>query len=117
MPCCQSSAKPYLYATEWSASFDRDLLRLFSDDRRYGSRPTAASFLRGLRREIRGTVAEWTGAHQYTVNQILHELIERCRELQLRLALPPREARTQAAIMLTVQTINFMRAGRYEIAV
>jgi hypothetical protein len=105
------------YATQWSASFDRDLQRLFSSDPRYRTRPTAASFLRGLRLEIRSAVAEWTGAHQYTVNQILYELIERCRELRLRLALPPREARTQAVIMLTVQTLNFMRAGRYEIAV
>jgi hypothetical protein len=110
-------AKQRHYSREWSSAFDRDLSRLFSQDPRYANRPTAASFLRGLRPEICETVSQWTGAHRYTVDQIVQELSERCRELKLRLALPPREARTQAVIMLTVQTMNFMRAGRYEIPV
>ena len=59
----------------WDESYDRDLRRLFSSDRRYAGRMSAARFLRGLRREIRQRVAEWTGAHAYTVDQVLLEML------------------------------------------
>ena len=104
------------YADHWSEFLDRDLRRLFSSDRRYADRPTAASFLRSLRHEIRLTVSEWTGAHAYTIDQVLQEMIDRCRELKLRVAMSRPKTKTQAVIMLTVQTMNFLHAGRYEIA-
>ena len=55
------------YGVDWPEFYDRDLGRLFSRDPRYAHRPTAASFLRGLRKEMRERVVEWTGAHAYTV--------------------------------------------------
>ena len=95
-------------------AYDSDMLRVFSDDPRYADRPTAAAFLRGLRRELRTTLAEWTGTHAYTVDQVLQGMIERCRKLRLRLAAPPREARTQATLLLTVHTMNCLSLGRHE---
>ena len=77
----------------------------------------AASFLRGVRKEISSTVAVWTGAHNYTIDQVLQDMIDRCRELKLRLAAPPRSAKTQATILLTVQTMNCLLARRREIPV
>ncbi len=47
--------------------------------------PSAAAFLRRNRRELRQVVAEWTGQYQYTIDQVLSEMIERCQELRLRL--------------------------------
>jgi len=95
-------------------AYDADMRRVFSDEPRYRDRPTAASFLRGLRRELRITLAEWTGTHAYTVDQVLQGMIERCRRLKLRLAAPPREARTQAMLLLTVHTMNCLYLGRHE---
>jgi len=107
--------KRVLYTGAWSEIYDRDLRRLFSDDRRYADRPTAASFLRGIRSEIRDTVAEWTGTHAYTIDQVLRDMIDRSRELKLRLASSPGRARIQATILLTVHTMNCLHARRHEI--
>jgi hypothetical protein len=95
-------------------AYDADMRRVFSDDPKYKDRPTAASFLRGLRRELRTTLAEWTGTSAYTVDQVLQGMIERSRRRRLRLAAPPREARTQAMLLLTVHTMNCLYLGRHE---
>jgi hypothetical protein len=105
------------YGAEWPDLYDRDLRRLFSEDRRFAGRPTAASFLRAIGPEIRTTVAEWTGTHAYTINQVLQDMIERSRELKLRLATTPAKARTQATILLTVHTMNCLHTRRHEIPI
>ena len=43
-------------------------------------------------------------------------MIDRCRELRLRLATPHRDATAQAMIMVTVQTMNYIHAGHYRVA-
>lgn len=103
------------YHAPWPDFFDRDLFRLFSDDVSYKQRPTAASFLRSMRAELRESVAEWTGVHPYTIDQVLQDMIERSKELRLRLAVPQRRAKTQAVLLLTVHTMNCLYVGRYEI--
>lgn len=103
------------YALEWDEYYDRDLARLFSNDKRYAARPTAASFLRGNRKELRERIAEWTGAHVYTVDQVLQDLIDRSREKKLRLAMPPNRARREAVMLVTVHTMNCMHWTRREI--
>lgn len=104
------------YAVEaWDESFDRDLRRLFSADRRDSDSPSAARYLRDLRREIRQTVSEWTGAHIYTVDQVLQEMIDRARQLKLWLALPKHRAKTEAVMLLTVHTMHTMHVTRREI--
>jgi hypothetical protein len=105
------------YGAAWPDYYDDDLRRLFSDDRRYASNVKASVFLRAIRADIRGEVASWTGAHSYTVNQVLQDMIERCRELNLRLAIPRPEAKTQASLLLTVHTMNCLHGRRHEIPV
>ena len=109
------SKKREHYGVEWPEFYDRDLGRLFSRDKRYAARPTAASFLRGLRKEIRERVAEWTGVHSYTVDQVLQDMIDRCKELKLRLAMSPRKAKPEATMLLTVHTMRSMNWTRREI--
>jgi len=105
------------YGAYWPDSYDRDLRRLFSADSRYAAQPTAAVILRSMRSEIRNTVAEWTGAHPYTIDQVLQDMIARCRELRLRLAVPKREVKSRAFILLTVHTMNCLHGRRQEIPV
>ena len=95
---------------------DRDLRRLFSDDRKYASNITVAAFLRSVRPDIRQTVAEWTGVYTYTIDQVLRDMIDRCMELRLRLARPHREARTQAMVMVAVRTMNYLHGGNFRFA-
>jgi hypothetical protein len=105
------------YEASWPNLYDRDLRKLFSDDKKFMNRPTAASFLRGIRKEISATVALWTGAHSYAIDQVLQDIIDRCRELKLRLAASPRRAKADAIILLTVQTMKCLLARRNEITV
>jgi hypothetical protein len=105
------------YGAAWPDIYDRELRRIFSNDPRYARRPAASHFLRSIRPRIRTTVAEWTSAHTYTVDQVLQDMIERSRELKLRLALPRNQAKTLAVILLTVHTMNCLHAHRHEIPV
>ena len=62
-------------------------------------------------------MAEWTGQYQYTIDQILSEMIERCRELDLRLDRSESRTRRAAETMLTVQTMNVLHHGHHKVAV
>ena len=96
--------------------YDRELRRLFSDAPEDVGKPSAAAFLRRQRRHLRQVVAHWTGQYQYTIDQVLSEMIERCRELNLRLSTEPSQARTDAVVMLTVQTMNYLHGGHHKVA-
>jgi hypothetical protein len=100
------------YAVGFSNGYDRDLRRLFSSAPEHGRRPTAASFLRRNRRQIREQVSRWTGEYQFTLDQVLKEMIGRCRELRLRAAGPERQLRLDFAIVLTVHTMTCLHRGR-----
>jgi hypothetical protein len=96
--------------------YDRDLRRLFSDAPQHAHQPTAASFLSRYRREIRLLVARWTNEYQYTIDQVLGDMIARSRELGLRLATTPEQAKREFAVLLTVQTMNYLHSGRHRVA-
>ncbi len=104
------------YSVEWPDVYDKDLRRIFSDDGLFKKRPTAASFLRDFRPELRELVAEGTGVHQYTINHVLQHMIERCKELRLRLTLPETEAKQKSMVMLTVQIMNVIHSGYHRVA-
>jgi hypothetical protein len=104
------------YAFEWPAFYDTDLRRIFSHEPRHAARPTAANFLRRIRREVGQLVAEGTGVHKYAIDHVLALMIERARELKLRVAGAEKDAKQQVLIMLTVQTMNVVHSGYHRIA-
>jgi len=105
------------YDFRYPAVYERDLSRIFSDDPRYKSRPSAAVFLRSIRREVRQIVADGTGVHQYTIDHVLENMIDSCKNLRLRVNTPEREARRRVMIVLTVQVMNVLHSGYHRIAV
>jgi hypothetical protein len=105
------------YAVERGAYYDRDLLRIFAESSNHTARPTAASFIRSVRSEVREIVAEGTGVHQYTVDHVLKNMIERSRELKLRLYGSKRQSQRQFEVALTVQVMNLLHSGYHRIAV
>ena len=96
--------------------YDRDLKKLFSSGTQYAQNPTAASFIQRVRRETRRLVRRWTGEYQYTIDQVLADMITRSRELGLRLTGPEEQARQEFMILLTVQTMNYLHSGRHRLA-
>jgi hypothetical protein len=104
------------YKTDRSSAFDRDLLRLFSKAPEHARNKTAAGFLRRVRPDLRRVVSRWTGEYQYSIDQVLNEMIVRCRELKLRLVRTESETRQDALVVLTVQTMNFLHSGQHRYA-
>lgn len=92
--------------------YDRDLLKLFSDDPADRHRRLASTFLRENRAEIRKLVARWTGEYDYTLEQVLKEMIQRARELKLRAVGSANRLRIEFAIVLTVNTLHFHYSRR-----
>lgn len=95
------------YLVSYPDIYDRDLRRLFSADPRHQHNELASRFLRRNRSEIRKLVANWTGEYQFTLNQVLNDMIGRSRELKLRAAGPEKRLKIDFAILLTVKTMDF----------
>jgi hypothetical protein len=103
------------YGVDHPNFYDRDLRRLFSESPDFMGNITAAQFLARNRRETRRLVASWTGIYQYTIDQVLEEMIARSRELKLRLAVPEDRARQEFAVLLTVQAMNYLQGGGHRV--
>ncbi len=104
------------YGVEYPDFYDRDLRRLFSDAAEFKGNPTAASFLGRFRKEVRRKVARWTGEYQYTIDQVLQDMIDRSKELNLRLANNEEQTKIDFSILLAVQTMNYLHSGRHRLA-
>ena len=103
------------YGVDYPNFYDRDLRRIFSDAPEYSGNITAAQFISRIRRPVRRVVANWTGIFQYTIDQVLEDMIARCRELRLRLAVPEDVARQEFTVLLTVQAMNYLHSGGHRL--
>jgi hypothetical protein len=104
------------YGLDHPDFYESDLLNLFSDAPEYARNMSAARFVRRIRREVRGTVASFTDSYQYTIDQLLEKIIERCRELNLRLTDSEASTKIDFMVFLTVQTMNYLHSGRHRVA-
>ena len=107
--------KTTYYGSEYPDFYDRDLRRLFSDAPEHAGNLRASRFITRIRKEVRRTVARATGVYQYTIDQVLEEMTERCDELGLRLAGPAETAKSEFMVVLTVQTMNYLHSGRHRV--
>jgi hypothetical protein len=103
------------YGVDYPNFYDRDLRRLFSDAPEFADAMTAEQFINRIRRQVRRVVSGATGIYQYTIDQVLEDMIERCRELQLRLAISEDQARQEFTVLLTVQAMNYLHSGGHRL--
>ena len=94
---------------------DRDLQRLFAAEPGRRGVP-AAAFLKRHRAELRRTVARFTGESQFTLEQVLEDVITRCGALELRAPRDDRRLRVDFALLLTVRTVHFHYSRRNWVA-
>jgi putative zinc-binding metallo-peptidase len=94
---------------------DRDLRRVFAPVPAERATMTAARFLGHVRADVRRLVARCTGEYQYTIDRVLDALIERCRTLRLRLVVPPERAKAEVAVLVAVQTMNWLHSGQHRV--
>ncbi len=104
------------YGLDHPDFYDSDLRNLFSNAPEYARNPSAARFVRRVRKEVRSTVASFTDSYQYTIDQLLEKIIERCRELNLRLTDTEDATKIDFMVFLTVQTMNYLHSGRHRVA-
>jgi hypothetical protein len=104
------------YGLDHPDFYESDLRNLFSDAPQYARNPSAARFVRRIRKEVRSTVASFTDSYQYTIDQLIEKIIARCRELNLRLTEPEESTKIDFMVFLTVQTMNYLHSGRHRVA-
>jgi hypothetical protein len=104
------------YGLDHPDFYESDLRNLFSDSPQYAKNMSAARFLRRIRKEVRSSVASFTDSYQYTIDRVLEKIIERCRELNLRLTESEEATKMDFMIFLTVQTMNYLHSGRHRVA-
>ena len=103
------------YGVDYPNFYDRDLRKLFSDAPEFADNITAAQFIARIRRPVRRVVASWTGIYQYTIDQVLEDMIARSRELKLRLRGHEDQARQEFTVLLTVQAMNYLHSGGHRL--
>jgi hypothetical protein len=104
------------YGLDHPDFYESDLRNLFSDAPQYAKNMSAARFVGRIRREVRATVASFTDSYQYTIDQLLSKIIDRCRELNLRLTESEEATKIDFIVFLTVQTMNYLHSGRHRVA-
>ena len=104
------------YGLDHPDFYESDLRNLFSDAPQYAKNSSAARFVRRIRKEVRSTVASFTDSYQYTIDQLLSSIIDRCRELNLRLTDAEESTKIDFMVFLTVQTMNYLHSGRHRVA-
>jgi hypothetical protein len=90
---------------------------LFPNPYQPGKFPTAAAYLRRTAPEVRRLVSEWTGEHAYAVDLVIKDMIKRCKELGLLVTRPHEELKIDVAIVLTMQTMNFVHGTEHRVTV
>jgi hypothetical protein len=104
------------YGVDYPNFYDKDLLRVFSDDPSHRSNPPAAGVMHRLRREVRRLVADATGTYQYTIDRVIEDMIVRAGQLNLRLRYPLERTKLDFMMLVTVQTMNHLHSGRHRVA-
>lgn len=90
-------AKLAHYAVDTDTRYDRDLQRIFSSDPRHAHRPPASAFIRRNRARIRESASRISGTFQIALDNVIDQLIGRCRALKLRA--PGSEQQLRAAMV------------------
>ena len=103
------------YRIEPPDFYERDLRRLFSGDPVFAGNPSAALFLARQRKELRRRVQRFTGEYAYTIDQLLGDMIARCRQQKLHLVAAEADAKLDFGVLLTAQTMKYRHTGRHRV--
>ena len=105
------------YGLENPDAMDAQLRKLFQINSGAGRTRQASRFIQMNRAKLRVAVARWTGQPQYAVDQILSDMIKRCRELGLRSNQTPSALERELTAMVTAELIAFVHEGRIRVPV
>ena len=108
-------AKRAFYAVDYPGTYDNELRRVFSDTPTHATRELAWRFIGRHRVDIRRLVSRWTGESDFTIDQLLHDMIGRSRDLKLRVGGRDAHVLMDFAGMLAVRSVHFLYRRRVSI--
>lgn len=95
------------YRVGFSSTFDKDLRKLFGENEGNEHRELASTFLRRHRPELNRMLLKWVDDYRYSLEQILPDMIGRCRELKLRVVGNEKTILVNFAMILVMHTVDF----------
>jgi hypothetical protein len=107
--------KRAFYAVDFPSTYDSELSRVFSTSPNDAGRELASRFITRHANEIRALVSRWTGESEFTIDQLLRDMIVRSRALKLRVVGPDPKALLDFAGMLAVRSVHFLYRRRESI--
>jgi len=105
------------YGIDIPATYDEDLMRMFSPVPLPGKRQLAASFLKRITPKLSRACAHGTGEHPYVIAQMIKDMIVRCREMKLYVDHADETAYMEVAALVSVQVIHYLHKVKHRIAV
>jgi hypothetical protein len=109
------ASKREFYAVDIPSTYDHELCRVFSQAPKHAARELASRFIVRHSKEIRTLVSRWTGESEFTIDQLLQEMIGRSRALKLRVPAPDKKVLLDFAGMLAVRSVHFLYRRRESI--
>jgi hypothetical protein len=103
------SRKKKMYAEDFPDFYDNDLKELFWAT----SGLKATRYLRSHRKRILESVSLWTKEKQYTIDQLLKDLIDRCDELNLYAPTGDAALDLNTASFITSLVVNYLFTGKF----
>ena len=61
--------------------------------------------------------AHGTGEHPYFIEQLIQEMVRRCREMKLYVDAPERQVILDVAVLITVVTVNYLHNGHHNVPI
>jgi len=106
--------KRAFYGVDASTKFDDDLRRIFDaapkSQRQNGRSPSAVSILRTIRSPVRKALARPLGVPAYTVDQVLRQLIQRARALNLKHSQPTATTVEEVVRLVSRSTTDILKS-------
>jgi hypothetical protein len=103
------------YGMDHPEFFDIDLRKLFvlKDE---GGHEKASRYIRRSQKEIMDVVERWTGEYKYRINEVLEDMIQRCRELDLYVGDNKDHLMPELTACLTMLVMNKLHSGGFHIS-
>ncbi|MDJ0847637.1 MAG: putative zinc-binding metallopeptidase [Myxococcota bacterium] len=103
-----------VYGEEDRSVYDHDLQRLFASTTPARGRKRASTFLREQRLNLRRQVSRWTGLRPFAVDEVVRGMIQRSRELGLRVSHSEHETAEGAAVLVASHTARIQQIRERE---
>ena len=120
LPSLRSTLREYyrrrkaVYGEEDRSVYDHDLRRLFTSTTPARGRKRASTFLREQRLNLRRQVSRWTGLRPFAVDEVVRGMIQRSRELGLRVSHSEHETAEGAAVLVASHTARIQEIRERE---